>query len=153
VQFIQHGTWVNQFDLMVLEYEWIAFSAEIDQARINLKPCSDIVYQSPEQYTLSCNPTLRLVELPFEVSSRSIQITNSTPSNYYAVFRNAQHHVVSQKLRPIDVALIQILQPSYCSSLQTFQQQTEAQLADFDVRLWIQHFTHLGLLNINTLGE
>ncbi|GAL20821.1 hypothetical protein JCM19235_3823 [Vibrio maritimus] len=154
VQYVQQCPMAEALSTSIIEYEWTAFSAEIDcDVVMPARDWSDDILTSGEHYRILLNPTARLLELPFEVSSHSITPTENHKSNYYAVFRHAQHHVVSQKLRPIDVALVQMIQSLPYASLLELKLQTDAQLADFNLANWIQHFTHLGLLHIEALGE
>ncbi|MEF1258395.1 DUF2063 domain-containing protein, partial [Vibrio harveyi] len=66
---------------------------------------------------------------------------------------NSQHHVISQKLREVDVALIQLLQQQPNLTLAQLQQMIAQQLARFSFMEWAQHFNELGLVSVRPSGE
>ncbi|MGF1779698.1 putative DNA-binding domain-containing protein [Vibrio nomapromontoriensis] len=155
VQYAQQSQQLDTLSTSVLEYEWAVFSVEIDQAFTPQGVIwNDSIHAQPHAYTLSGNPTLQLLKLPFEISQHAVPLLeNNVDSQYYGVFRTVQHRVVSQKLRAIDVALIQIIQPVSQLNLLDFQQHTTAQLTSFDALQWTQHFTTLELVQLQASGD
>lgn len=103
---------------------------------------------------LQFNPTLKLVEVPFLLHQASVTfLTDRRHPVFNGVFRNSQHHVISQKLREVDIALIQLLQQQPNLTLAQLQQMIAQQLARFSFMEWAQHFSELGLVSVRPSGE
>ncbi|YCO00879.1 HvfC family peptide modification chaperone [Vibrio sp. VNB-15] len=143
---------ISADEMALLEYEWVAFNVEIDTLVAALTSQSDQTLE--ESQVLQLNPTLKLVEVPFLLHQDSVTfLTDRRHSVFYGVFRNSQHHVISQKLREVDVALIQLLQQQPNLTLAQLQQMIAQQLARFSFMEWAQHFSELGLISVRPSGE
>jgi len=136
----------------LLEYEWVTFCVEIDSISGNMS------YFTPKEVVeddcLQVNPTLKLTQVPFLLHQDSVTfLTSDSHFVFYGVFRNQDHHVVSQRLRDVDVALIQMLidQPDLTSA--QLQQTVNQNDVSFSVIEWVQHFGELGLLKVQFIGE
>ncbi len=157
VQFLQQklhqgSCSISTEHLTLLEYEWVAFNVEIDALVAAFTPSLNPV--SNEKHVLQLNPTLRLVEVPFLLHQGSVTfLTDRRHPVFYGVFRNSQHHVISQKLREVDVALIQLLQQQPNLTLAQLQQMIAQQLTRFSFMEWAQHFSELGLVSVRPSGE
>lgn len=161
VQFIQqqnnHNASVklSAKQIALLEYEWIVFNAEMDSAHVpNLNVWWDDVEAQPEAFCIQLNPTLKLVEVPFLVHPKSVTfLIQEQKTVCYGVFRHASHQVVSQKLREVDIALIQMIQNAPAQSLTQLEQQIAQHLSNFHFLAWVQTFQQQGLISLYLLGE
>ncbi|WP_061035336.1 MULTISPECIES: HvfC/BufC family peptide modification chaperone [Vibrio] len=157
VQFLQQkahqdSSSISADQKALLEYEWVAFNVEIDTLVAAFNSPSNPIFE--ENQVLQLNPTLKLVEVPFLLHQDSVTfLTDSRHPVFYGVFRNSQHHVISQKLREVDVALIQLLQQQPNLTLAQLQQMIAQQLARFSFMEWAQHFSELGLVSVRPSGE
>ncbi|HGY9593867.1 TPA: putative DNA-binding domain-containing protein [Vibrio campbellii] len=157
VQFLQQkehqdSSSISADQKALLEYEWVAFNVEIDTLVAAFNSPSNPIFE--ENQVLQLNPTLKLVEVPFLLHRDSVTfLTDRRHPVFYGVFRNSQHHVISQKLREVDVALIQLLQQQPNLTLAQLQQMIAQQLARFSFMEWAQHFSELGLVNVRPSGE
>ncbi|GLT17163.1 DUF2063 domain-containing protein [Vibrio zhanjiangensis] len=139
---------VSPQQLALLEYEWVTFCVEIDA---NSSKITDF---NSKDDSLQLNPTLKLTQVPFLVHQDSVTfLTSDRHLVFYGVFRNQEHHIVSQRLRNIDLALIQLLieQPDLTPA--QLQQVVNQKNIHFNVIEWVQHFSELGLINRQFLGE
>lgn len=138
----------SAWQIALLEYEWIIFSTEIDITDWSVsKVCWDDVEARQDVFGIQLNPTLRLVEVPFLVHPKSVTfLTQKRKTVCYGVFRNTSHHVVSQKLREVDIALIQMIQNTPTLSLAQLQQQVDQHLSAFHFWEWVQLFQQKGLI-------
>ncbi|MGY3572287.1 HvfC/BufC family peptide modification chaperone [Vibrio paucivorans] len=137
--------------LALLEYEWVAFNAEIDP--LDAAFFDEEKQEIQQDDSVWLNPTLRLVEVPFLLHQDTVTfLTRRRHPVFYAVFRNSHHHVISQKLREVDVALIQLLQQQNLTLAQ-LQHIAAQHLARFSFMEWAQHFNEIGLLSVQPLGE
>ncbi|AYC04625.1 HvfC family peptide modification chaperone [Vibrio cholerae] len=161
LQFIQqhNGYHINMNlsaeQIALLEYEWIVFNAEMDTAHVlDFKVCWDDVAAQPQGFCLQLNPTLKLIEVPFVVHPESVTFfTHPQERVCYGVFRHATHQVVSQKLRDLDIALIQMIQSNPTCSVMQLEQQIAQSLANFHFLAWVQSFDWKGLISLRLLGE
>ncbi|MHA2741106.1 HvfC/BufC family peptide modification chaperone [Vibrio harveyi] len=157
VQFLQQkahqdSSSISADQMALLEYEWVAFNVEIDTLVAAFTSSSNPILE--QNQVLQLNPTLRLLEVPFLLHQDSVTfLTQRRHSVFYGVFRNSQHHVISQKLREVDVALIQLLQQQPNLTLAQLQQMIAQQLARFSFMEWAQHFNELGLVSVRPSGE
>ncbi|HHI4967040.1 TPA: putative DNA-binding domain-containing protein [Vibrio parahaemolyticus] len=157
VQFLQqeahqYSSSISADQMALLEYEWVEFNVEIDNLVAVFNSSSNPIFE--ENQVLQLNPTLRLVEVPFLLHQESVTfLTNRRHPVFYSVFRNSRHHVISQKLREVDVALIQLLQQQPNLTLAQLQQKITQQLARFSFMEWAQHFNVLGLVSVRPSGE
>lgn len=157
VQFLQQkshqdSSSISADQMALLEYEWVAFNVEIDTLVAAFTSSSNPIFE--ENQVLQLNPTLKLVEVPFLLHQDSVTfLTDRRHPVFYCVFRNSQHHVISQKLREVDVALIQLLQQQPNLTLAQLQQMIAQQLARFSFMEWAQHFSELGLVSVRPSGE
>lgn len=135
--------------LALLEYEWACLGVEIDEARVP-HPAADEEVNSASRLML--NPTLKLLSLPFTIRNCGV-IATRQQQHFYALFRAPDHQVVTQLLREVDVALIQLLEGSEGVTQAQFNQQVQPYRSDFDVLEWARHFHELGLLCIQYQGE
>ncbi|RSD32214.1 putative DNA-binding domain-containing protein [Vibrio pectenicida] len=143
---------VSSQQLALLEYEWVTFCVEIDS--ISGKMSYFTPKEVVEDDCLQVNPTLKLTQVPFLLHQDSVTfLTSDSHFVFYGVFRNQDHHVVSQRLRDVDVALIQMLidQPDLTSA--QLQQTVNQNDVSFSVIEWVQHFGELGLLKVQFIGE
>ncbi|MCG7488723.1 DUF2063 domain-containing protein [Vibrio sp. Of14-4] len=157
VQFLQKdegassGT-VSLQHLALLEYEWVTFCVEIDAVSDNFSELSR--KEVTESDSLQVNPTLRLTQVPFLLHQDSVTfLTTDRHSVFYGVFRNQEQHVVSQRLRDIDIALIQMLinKPDLTSA--QLQQRVNHSNIRFNAMEWVQNFSELGLIKVQFSGE
>ncbi|MGD8111689.1 DUF2063 domain-containing protein [Vibrio sp. TRT 17S01] len=143
---------ISSDQMALLEFEWVLFCAEIDEldtAHFNGK-----TVPMEQNYTLLLNPTLRLLQVPFLLHEKSVTfLENRHYPVFYAVFRNHHHVVISQRLREVDVALIQRLQPPFTLTFAQLQQYTAQRLVRFCLVEWVQYFNELGVLATRPLGE
>ncbi|WP_050906046.1 putative DNA-binding domain-containing protein [Vibrio campbellii] len=152
VQFLQQkvhqdSSSISADQMALLEYEWVAFNVEIDTLVAAFTSSSNPIFE--ESQVLQLNPTLKLVEVPFLLHQDSVTfLTDRSHPVFYGVFRNSQHHVISQKLREVDVALIQLLQQRPNLTLAQLQQMIAQQLARFSFMEWAHHFSELGLVSV-----
>ncbi|WP_045383817.1 HvfC/BufC family peptide modification chaperone [Vibrio campbellii] len=157
VQFLQQkahqdSSFISADQKALLEYEWVAFNVEIDTLVAAFNSPSNPIFE--ENQVLQLNPTLKLVEVPFLLHQDSVTfLTDRRHPVFYGVLRNSQHHVISQKLREVDVALVQLLQQQPNLTLAQLQQMIAQQLARFSFMEWAQHFSELGLVNVRPSGE
>lgn len=157
VQFLQQkahqdSSFISADQKALLEYEWVAFNVEIDTLVAALNSSSNPILE--QNQVLQLNPTLKLLEVPFLLHQDSVTfLTDRRHPVFYGVFRNLQHHVISQKLREVDVALIQLLQQQPNLTLAQLQQMIAQQLARFSFMEWAQHFSELGLVSVRPSGE
>ncbi|WP_447474450.1 HvfC/BufC family peptide modification chaperone [Vibrio harveyi] len=157
VQFLQQkahqdSSSISADQMALLEYEWVAFNVEIDTLVAAFTSSSNPIFE--ENQVLQLNPTLKLVEVPFLLHQDSVTfLTDRRHPVFYGVFRNSQNHVISQKLREVDVALIQLLQQQPSLTLAQLQQMIAQQLARFSFMEWAQHFSELGLVSVRPSGE
>ncbi|MHA7588281.1 HvfC/BufC family peptide modification chaperone [Vibrio harveyi] len=157
VQFLQQkvhpdSSSISADQMALLEYEWVAFNVEIDTLVAAFTSSSNPILE--QNQVLQLNPTLRLLEVPFLLHQDSVTfLTDRRHPVFYGVFRNSQHHVISQKLREVDVALIQLLQQQPNLTLAQLQQMIAQQLARFSFMEWAQHFNELGLVSVRPSGE
>ncbi|ASG07509.1 DUF2063 domain-containing protein [Vibrio anguillarum] len=161
VQFIQqrnsHNDNINLSaeQIALLEYEWIVFNAEMDGHHVtDHKVWWDDVEVQSDAFCIQLNPTLKLIEVPFLVHPESVTfLTQEQKTVCYGVFRNASHQVVSQKLREVDIALIQMIQNAPAQSLTQLEQQIAQHLSNFHFLAWVQTFQQQGLISLYLLGE
>ncbi|MGD1504308.1 putative DNA-binding domain-containing protein [Vibrio harveyi] len=157
VQFLQQkahqdSSSISADQKALLEYEWVAFNVEIDTLVAAFTSSSNPIFE--ENQVLQLNPTLKLLEVPFLLHQDSVTfLTDRRHPVFYGVFRNSQNHVISQKLREVDVALIQLLQQQPNLTLAQLQQMIAQQLARFSFMEWAQHFSELGLVSVRPSGE
>lgn len=157
VQFLQQkvhqdSSSISADQMALLEYEWVAFNVEIDTLVAAFTSSPNPIFE--ENQVLQLNPTLKLLEVPFLLHQDSVTfLTDRRHLVFYGVFRNSQHHVISQKLREVDVALIQLLQQQPNLTLAQLQQMIAQQLARFSFMEWAQHFSELGLVSVRPSGE
>lgn len=157
VQFLQQkvhqdSSSISADQMALLEYEWVAFNVEIDTLVAAFTSSPNPIFE--ENQVLQLNPTLKLLEVPFLLHQDSVTfLTDRRHPVFYGVFRNSQHHVISQKLREVDVALIQLLQQQPNLTLAQLQQMIAQQLARFSFMEWAQHFSELGLVSVRPSGE
>ncbi|AQW61198.1 putative DNA-binding domain-containing protein [Vibrio owensii] len=157
VQFLQQkahqdSSSISADQKALLEYEWVAFNVEIETLVAAFTSSPNPIFE--ENQVLQLNPTLKLVEVPFLLHQDSVTfLTDRRHRVFYGVFRNSQHHVISQKLREVDVALIQLLQQQPNLTLAQLQQIIAQQLARFSFMEWAQHFSELGLVSVRPSGE
>ncbi|MFY2507821.1 putative DNA-binding domain-containing protein [Vibrio pectenicida] len=157
VQFLQKDQsndtyFVSQQQLALLEYEWVMFCVEIDTIYDSLPSFSMQDLAGNHQFHVTS--TLKLTQVPFLFHRDSVTfLTSDRHSVFYGVFRNKDHQVVSQRLRNVDIALIQLLvdQPGLTSA--QLQQAVDQQNISFSVMGWAQHFSELGLLKVQLSGE
>ena len=149
---LQDSSFISADQKALLEYEWVAFNVEIDTLVAAFTSSPNPIFE--ENQVLQLNPTLKLVEVPFLLHQDSVTfLTDRRHPVFYGVFRNSQHHVISQKLREVDVALIQLLQQQPNLTLAQLQQMIAQQLARFSFMEWAQHFSELGLVSVRPSGE
>ncbi|WP_076588493.1 putative DNA-binding domain-containing protein [Vibrio ostreicida] len=136
---------VSSDQVALLEYEWVTFSIEIDPLG---GPTSLVPHRLLEETdTLQITTGLQLLQLPFLLHQDSVTFFACRRHPiFYAVFRDALHHVKSQKLRAIDVAFIQYLQEHPSLTITQLQQHAAQHMAIFNVMEWIQNFNELGLV-------
>lgn len=105
LEFMQ-GKLGNRIDRIVLEYEWLLFDVEVHPAVV---PMWSIV-DGQEGGRLELNPTLRWIASPIDLL-RADALIDASPKNeaplVYAVYRRADHHVVTQPLSAVDIARLQ----------------------------------------------
>ena len=138
--------------LALLEYEWVTFCVEIDTVSDNFAEFSR--KEVTESDSLQINSTLKLTQVPFLLHQDSVTfLTTDRHSVFYGVFRNQEQHVVSQRLRDIDIALIQMLieQPDLISA--QLQQRVNQSNIRFNAMEWVQYFSELGLIKVQFSGE
>ncbi|WP_050909582.1 putative DNA-binding domain-containing protein [Vibrio campbellii] len=157
VQFLQQkapqdSSSISADQMALLEYEWVAFNVEIDTLVAAFTSSPNPIFE--ENQVLQLNPTLKLLEVPFLLHQDSVTfLIDMRHPVFYGVFRNSQHHVISQKLREVDVALIQLLQQQPNLTLAQLQQMIAQQLAGFSFMEWAQHFSELGFVSVRPSGE
>jgi hypothetical protein len=141
--------------ISIIEYEWIIFSTEIDVSELVIPNVLwDEVDALPDKFYILLNSTLKLVKVPFLINSDSVTfMTNKHQTACYGVFRNAFHQVVSQKLREVDIAIIQIIQHTPRLTFIQLQQQITQHLSTFHVLTWVQEFHQNGLIGLYISGE
>lgn len=139
----------------LIEYEWTIFSTEIDVMQMgNHGDLWDVVEDQSDDITVRLNSLIELIEVPFLVSDDSVRfLSEGDPLTLYCIYRTQDHQVVSQQLRPIDVAIIQLISESSNLTLTQIEQNIHTQLVDFDFIDWIQCFNESQLINIEYLGD
>jgi len=79
--------------LSLLEYEWVLLAVEIDPARIAAPGTAD-----DASAVVALNPTAQFVTLPFDPIADEGADDAPAPARPYAVYRTADHSVVTQAL-------------------------------------------------------
>lgn len=96
----------NRIDRIVLEYEWLLFEAEVHPAVVH----EWSVVDGPEGSRLELNPTLRWIASPIDLL-RADALADTSSKNeaplVYAVYRRADHRVVTQPLSTVDITRLQ----------------------------------------------
>ncbi|MFB9217341.1 HvfC/BufC family peptide modification chaperone [Vibrio sinaloensis] len=139
----------------LLEFEWYAFFVEIDpMPSVNNEYAFSAMAQDMTGFRVSTNKTMKLINVPFIVHKNSVTfLTDRRFPVYYALYRDEKHEVVSLKLREIDVAIIQMITLKSHQSVSDIQRQVAQQVAGFNFTDWIQHFSKVGLLSVELIGQ
>lgn len=154
VRFMQSGNHALEPKLIaLLEYEWVIFNAEINTEVVLVTTVagSDISSQSKlSNCDIEINPTLQLIEVPFNVSNNDIQFINEHESLVaYAVYRNSSHQVLSQPLNIIDRLLLAVLCQHQRLSFDYLCSHLSTNISTEQIINWIQHFHQTELISAN----
>lgn len=105
LEFMQ-GRLGNRIDRIVLEYEWLLFEAEVHPATVHAWSVVD----GQEGGRLELNPTLRWIASPIDLL-HAVGPIDTAPKKeaplVYAVYRRADHRVVTKPLNAVDIARLQ----------------------------------------------
>lgn len=155
VQFIQNKVELMPRLLKLIEYEWVTFNVEIAMIRTDETHSSwEEISAQPNAFTLSCNAVMQLIEVPFLVEEDAVNfLSKDEDSVVYGVYRTKENIVVSQKLRDIDVAIIQLISQTPKITLTKAEQHIHTHLAGFDFMYWVHSFTQNQLITIQFLGD
>jgi hypothetical protein len=88
----------------LLEYEWMQFSVEISESRVApSQPAAP-----PKQLVdVRLNPTLQVIAVPFDLDANEEEaermVAEKRPPFVYAVYRTADHQVVTKSLSLVDI--------------------------------------------------
>jgi len=91
----------------LLEYEWALFSVEVSEVRV-----AGTLPTSPQRLSnVRLNPTLELLAVQFDLNADDVEaermIGEKRAPFVYAVFRTADHRVVTKSLSMVDVTYLQ----------------------------------------------
>ncbi len=93
--------------IVILEYEWSLFYAEINPAFVELSNQHSLGLNNINNFRIFINPTVHIIQLPFLVPNHTEQLYNIflmsfCPIEYgeffYVIFRNSNHNVLIQEL-------------------------------------------------------
>jgi hypothetical protein len=97
---------------VLLEYEWMLFDAEIDEAEVSATEAG------PMPTRLRINPTARWLATPFDVLAGDAVFDGdrqeSQGSHAYAIYRSADYRVLTQPLGERDVAELRRFDDGEC---------------------------------------
>lgn len=89
---------------VLLEYEWVLFSAEVSEERVPAPPAGWIAGSLAD---VRLNPTLQLLALPFDLDANAAEFERMhdelRPPFVYAVYRTADHRVLTRSLTAVDI--------------------------------------------------
>jgi hypothetical protein len=92
----------------LLEYEWALFSVEVAEARVAPPPTA-----SQRLSNVRLNPTLQLIAVQFDLNADDAEadrmIIEKRPPFVYAVYRTADHHVMTKSLSVVDITYLQAM--------------------------------------------
>jgi hypothetical protein len=93
----------------LLEYEWALFSVEVSEARVVTSSRAALQQLSD----VRLNPTLQLIAVPFDLNADDAEaermIGENRPPFVYAVYRTADHYVVTKSLSVVDITYLQAM--------------------------------------------
>ncbi len=155
VQFSQKRAEITPPLLKLIEYEWVTFNVEIAMERMDkVHPSWEEIAAQPDVFTLSCNSVMQLIEVPFLVEEDTVNfLSKDEDFVVYGVYRTKENIVVSQKLRNIDVAIIQLISQTPKTTLAKAEQHIHTHLAGFDFMHSVHSFTQNQLITIQFLGD
>lgn len=155
VQFSQKRAEITPSLLKLIEYEWVTFNVEIAMERADKEhPSWEEIAVQPDAFTLTSNSVMQLIEVPFLVEEDAVNfLSKDEDFVVYGVYRTKENIVVSQKLRNIDVAIIQIISQAPKTTLAKAEQHIHTHLAGFDFMHWVHSFTQNQLITIQFLGD
>lgn len=124
----------------LLEYEWALFSVEISESRV---PTSTLTSPRPLS-NVRLNPTLQIIAVQFDLHANDEEaermVAEKRPPFVYAVYRTADHQVVTKSLSVVDITY-----------LQAFTNPTD--MASADHSAWIDDALQLGLVVAHQIDD
>lgn len=88
----------------LLEYEWVLFSVEVSEERV---PAPRAGWAPGCLGEVRVNPTLQLLALPFDLDADAAESERMLAENFppfvYAVYRTADHSVLTRSLTAVDI--------------------------------------------------
>ncbi len=154
VRFVQSNNQTLSSQLTsLLEYEWVVFSTEINTNSVPLTTMTlpeTLSAQWLSDCVIEVNPTLQLIEVPFQVKGSKVQFNEveETPQAY-AVYRNSVHQVLSQPLKMNDRLILIPLSQYRSVTFESLLSEFNENLSINHIIHWVQHFNQTELIKIN----
>ncbi|KEQ17912.1 HvfC/BufC family peptide modification chaperone [Endozoicomonas numazuensis] len=147
VRFIQAHFSENPVLLSMLEYEWVLFCIEIDSQTVtNLDRTLSSELISDLDLTLTLNPTLQYIKLPFSLDEPfDCKASVKRGDFYYVLFRNKRHQILQKSLGELDHYFLTRISEHNGEPTSIIQQAcTDKNKRDF--MEWLQHSIQTDLI-------
>ncbi|MGV3346498.1 putative DNA-binding domain-containing protein [Enterobacteriaceae bacterium LUAb1] len=146
LRFIQQLPDIPSVLVAVMEYEWVLFCVEISAEKVSLPPADKLTH-SKKALSVTLNPTLVAIELPFNLDNAEENIISD--GNYaYAVYRKFNYDICYKALTLVDQYLIQTLNNQRMIPISALRETCASQLADNVLDEWLLHSATSELIDI-----
>ncbi|MCX9000434.1 putative DNA-binding domain-containing protein [Citrobacter portucalensis] len=142
---------ISPHDLALLEYEWLMYAVEIDDSNVPFPQKISLPLGKAAEVDVACNPTLKMVALPFLIQEGEPCYEDGEQLNYYALYRKHNNTLYQKQLSQLDVQLLSAIHEQIISAEQMLNN-AALSLADISLRSWLETNNNDEILSLKYIG-